>query len=81
MARLLTVPQPRGSAAGSAAGGQATTKSVRAEARFLAVVAAARRNFLVVEQRNAAIRDYVAVYQFDRAAAEAILACRQRHGA
>jgi hypothetical protein len=49
-------------------------------ARFLAVVAAARRNFLVVEQRTGGVRDYVAVYDFDRAAAEALLACRQRHG-
>lgn len=54
--------------------------ATREAARFLAVVAAARGNFLVVEQRNAAVRDYVAVYQFDRTAAEAILACRQRHG-
>ena len=54
--------------------------ATREAARFLAVVAAARGNFLVVEQRNAAIRDYVAVYQFDRTAAEAILACQRRHG-
>ena len=52
----------------------------RDAARFLAVVAAARRNFLVVEQRTGGVRDYVAVYDFDRAAAEALLACRQRHG-
>ena len=52
----------------------------RAPRAAFGVVAAARGNFLVVEQRNAAVRDYVAVYQFDRTAAEAILACRQRHG-
>lgn len=47
-------------------------------AQLLAVVAAARGNFLVIEQRGSSNRDYVAIYQFDRDAAEAILACQQR---
>lgn len=47
-------------------------------ANFLPVVAAARENFLVVEQRRSAVRDYVAVYEFDRAAVQAVMACRQK---
>lgn len=45
-------------------------------AEFLAVVAAAKGNFLVVESRSSEGRDYVAVYEFDQRAAEALVACR-----
>jgi len=44
-------------------------------AGFLAVVAEARANFLVVEQRDGRVRDYVAVYEFGPAAMQALLAC------
>jgi hypothetical protein len=46
---------------------------------FLAVVAAAGGNFLVIEQRRPAVRDYVAIYDFNEQAAAAVSACRQRH--
>jgi len=49
-------------------------------AAFLAVVAAARRNFLVVESRQPpAAREYVGVGDFDRPAADALVACARRH--
>ena len=49
-------------------------------AAFLAVVAAARDQFLVVESRQApAAREYVAIYEFTKAAADAMLACAVRH--
>lgn len=47
---------------------------------FLAVVAAAGGNFLVIEQRRPPVRDYVAIYEFNDQAAAALAACRQRHG-
>lgn len=47
---------------------------------FLDVVAAARRNFLVVESRRTSMgREFIGVYQFDRAAGQALIACAQRH--
>lgn len=49
-------------------------------AGFLAVVAAARNNFLVVEQVNNAARDYVAVYTFDPPAAAGLATCRRQQG-
>jgi len=49
-------------------------------AAFLAVVAAARDHFLVVESRQPpAARESVAIYDFTRAAGEAMLACAARH--
>jgi hypothetical protein len=48
-------------------------------ADFLAVVAAAKGNFLVVDSRSGEARDYVAVYEFDQRAAEALIACRPTH--
>lgn len=48
-------------------------------AAFLATVAAAKGNFLVVESRNKPGElEYVAVYDFDRAAAQALLACAKK---
>ena len=45
-------------------------------APFLATVAAARGKFLVIESRNKPGElEYVAVYDFDRTAAQALLAC------
>lgn len=46
-------------------------------AAFLAVVAAAKDNFLVIEARNGQGRDYVAVYKLDQAAADALVACQR----
>ena len=56
----------------------AVARSIDPEA-FLAVVAAAGGNFLVIEQRRSAVRDYVAIYDFNEQAAAAVAACRQRH--
>lgn len=50
-------------------------------ARFLAVVAAARGKFLVIESRDRpGEREYVAIYDFDGAAARALLACAEVNG-
>lgn len=49
-------------------------------AAFLDVVAAARRNFLVIESRQAPVtREYVGIGDFDPAAAAALAACARRH--
>ena len=49
-------------------------------APFLATVAAARGKFLVIESRDQpGSREYVAVYDFDSAAAQALLACARTH--
>ena len=48
-------------------------------AAFLATVAAAKGNFLVIESRNKPGElEYVAIYDFDRAAAQALLACAKK---
>lgn len=60
--------------------GSFTLVATGAPDAFLAVVAAAGGNFLVIEQRRPPVRDYVAIYDFDEQAAAALLACRQRHG-
>ena len=59
--------------------GSFTLLAAGAPDAFLAVVAAAGGNFLVIEQRRSAIRDYVAIYDFNEQAAAAVAACRQRH--
>lgn len=47
---------------------------------FLAVVAAARGNFLVIDSREPPpSREYAAVYDFDRPAADALVACARQH--
>jgi len=49
-------------------------------ALFLAIVAAARGQFLVIESRQPPqTREYVAIYDFTRVAGEAVLACAARH--
>lgn len=49
-------------------------------APFLAVVAAARDNLLVIDSRQPPpAREYVAVYAFDRAAADVLIACARQH--
>lgn len=59
--------------------GSFTLLAAGAPDAFLAVVAAAGGNFLVIEQRRSAVRDYVAIYDFNEQAAAAVAACRQRH--
>ena len=59
--------------------GSFTLLAASAPDAFLAVVAAAGGNFLVIEQRRSAVRDYVAIYDFNEQAAAAVAACRQRH--
>lgn len=60
--------------------GSFTLVAAGAPDAFLAVVAAAGGNFLVIEQRRPPVRDYVAIYDFKEPAATALAACRQRHG-
>jgi hypothetical protein len=60
--------------------GSFTLLAASAPEAFLAVVAAAAGNFLVIEQRRPPVRDYVAIYEFNDRAAAALAACRQRHG-
>lgn len=60
--------------------GSFTLVAAGAPDAFLAVVAAAGGNFLVIEQRRPPVRDYVAIYDFNEPAATALAACRQRHG-
>ena len=49
-------------------------------AAFLAVLAAARHNFLVVESRQPPVaREYVGIGDFDLPTAQALVACARRH--
>lgn len=49
-------------------------------AAFLEVVAAARRNFLVIESRQPPVtREYVGIGDFDSPTAQALAACARRH--